>query len=432
MKKNIIAQILIVDDELPIRRALKSVLENDPYDVDEAVDGIDGIEKVKVKKYDVIFLDIKMPRRDGMDCIEEILEISPESSIIMISGHGDIKTAIEAVRKGAFDYLAKPLELNRIHVTIRNALNRSTLITETKKLRGKVSQIKVKEIVGESAPILKVKEKIDLAAPFDAAGVLIMGPNGSGKELVARWIHEKSNRSDGPFIEVNCAAIPSELIESILFGHKKGAFTGAVTDQKGKFEDADGGTLFLDEIGDMGLKAQATILRALQERKVTRLGENRDISVNVRVISATNKNLHEEVNKGNFREDLLNRLEMLDIYVPALNERREDIPLLVDHFVKQVCGEFGIPEKRFNIDAIVALKNMDWSGNIRQLRNVVARLIVYTRDRREITDTDVSEHVIQRGGRHYLAELFNRFNNLTDLLRYVAAEFKKFHGQKVM
>jgi two-component system, NtrC family, nitrogen regulation response regulator NtrX len=430
-KKTTVAHILIVDDEQPIRRALKSVLENEPYEVDEAVDGIDGIEKIKVKKYDVIFLDIKMPRKDGLDCIEEILDISPDSSIIMISGHGDIKTAVETVRKGAYDYLAKPLDLNRIHVTIRNALNRTNLITETKKLRSKASQFKVKEIVGDSQAIMKVKEKIDLAAPFDAAGVLIMGPNGSGKELVARWIHEKSRRADGPFVEVNCAAIPSELIESILFGHKKGAFTGAVTDQKGKFEEADGGTLFLDEVGDMALKAQATILRALQERKVTRIGENRDTPVNVRVIAATNKNLHEEVNKGHFREDLLNRLETLDIYVPALNDRREDIPILVDHFAQQICGEYGIETKRFSIDAIVALKNMDWSGNIRQLRNVVARLIVYTRDRREITEIDVADHIVQRGGRHPLAEIFTRFDNLTDLLRYVAGEFKKFHGQKV-
>ena len=329
MKKNapIIARILIVDDEQPIRRALKSVLDNEPYEVDEAVDGVDGVEQAKKKKYDVIFLDIRMPRMDGLEAIGKILEVSPDSSIVMISGHGDIATAVDSVRRGAFDYLQKPLDLNRVLITIRNALNRSSLITETKVLRRKAAQnSKVQEIIGQSELIQKVKAKIDMAAPVDAR-VLILGPNGTGKELVARWIHEKSARRDAPFVEVNCAAIPSELIESILFGAKKGAYTGAFQDMVGKFEQAHGGTLLLDEVGDMSLQAQAKILRALQENKVTRVGDTKDISVDVRVIAATNKNLREEINKGLFREDLYNRLEVVDIYVPALNDRKEDIPL---------------------------------------------------------------------------------------------------------
>jgi two-component system, NtrC family, nitrogen regulation response regulator NtrX len=432
MKKNapIVARILIVDDEQPIRRALKSVLDNEPYEVDEAVDGLDGIEQVKKKKYDVIFLDIRMPRMDGLEAIGKILEISPDSSIIMISGHGDIATAVDSVRRGAFDYLQKPLDLNRVLITIRNALNRSSLITETKVLRRKAQQSKVQEIIGQSELIQKVKAKIDMAAPVDAR-VLILGPNGTGKELVARWIHEKSARRDAPFVEVNCAAIPSELIESILFGAKKGAYTGAVQDMVGKFEQAHGGTLLLDEIGDMSLQAQAKILRALQENKVTRVGDTKDISVDVRVIAATNKNLREEINKGLFREDLYNRLEVVDIYVPSLNDRKEDIPLLIEHFMKAICDEYGIAPKTFSIDALIALKNIDWTGNIRQLRNVIERLIIYCREKKEITDDDINEHVVARRGLHRYENLFNRHESLEDLLRYVASEYKKFKGQKV-
>jgi two-component system, NtrC family, nitrogen regulation response regulator NtrX len=432
MKKNapIVARILIVDDEQPIRRALKSVLDNEPYEVDEAIDGLDGIEQVKKKKYDVIFLDIRMPRMDGLEAIGKILEISPDSSIIMISGHGDIATAVDSVRRGAFDYLQKPLDLNRVLITIRNALNRSSLITETKVLRRKAQQSKVQEIIGQSELIQKVKAKIDMAAPVDAR-VLILGPNGTGKELVARWIHEKSARRDAPFVEVNCAAIPSELIESILFGAKKGAYTGAVQDMVGKFEQAHGGTLLLDEIGDMSLQAQAKILRALQENKVTRVGDTKDIAVDVRVIAATNKNLREEINKGLFREDLYNRLEVVDIYVPSLNDRKEDIPLLIEHFMKAICDEYGIAPKTFSIDALIALKNIDWTGNIRQLRNVIERLIIYCREKKEITDDDINEHVVARRGLHRYENLFNRHDSLEDLLRYVASEYKKFKGQKV-
>jgi two-component system, NtrC family, nitrogen regulation response regulator NtrX len=439
MKKGtpIVARILIVDDEQPIRRALKSVLDNEPYEVDEAVDGLDGIEQAKKKKYDVIFLDIRMPRMDGLEAIGKILEVSPDSSIIMISGHGDITTAVDSVRRGAFDYLQKPLDLNRVLITIRNALNRSSLIvetkaliTETKVLRRKAQQSKVQEIIGQSELIQKVKAKIDMAAPVDAR-VLILGPNGTGKELVARWIHEKSARRDAPFVEVNCAAIPSELIESILFGAKKGAYTGAVQDMVGKFEQAHGGTLLLDEVGDMSLQAQAKILRALQENKVTRVGDTKDIPVDVRVIAATNKNLREEINKGLFREDLYNRLEVVDIYVPSLNDRKEDIPLLIEHFMKIICDEYGIAPKTFSIDALIALKNIDWTGNIRQLRNVIERLIIYCREKKEITDDDINEHVVARRGLHRYEMLFNRHDSLEDLLRYVASEYKKFKGQKV-
>jgi two-component system, NtrC family, nitrogen regulation response regulator NtrX len=429
MAKNIIARILIVDDESVIRRTLKSVLEMEPYEVDEAVDGADCFLKVKAKKYDVIFLDIKMPRIDGMEVLEQLQTASPESSVVMISGHGNIETAVEAVKKGAFDYLAKPLDLNRILITIRNALDRSSLITETKVLRRRVNQAKVQEIIGESEALRKVKEKIDLAAPMDGARVLIMGPNGTGKELVARWIHEKSPRRDNQFVEVNCAAIPSELIESIMFGHIKGSFTGAVKDQIGKFEQANGGTLFLDEIGDMSLDAQAKILRALQERKITRIGSDKDVSVDVRIIAATNKNLREEISYGRFREDLYNRLEVIDIYVPSLNERREDIPALIEYFAKQLCEEYGLAEKRFTIDAVIAIQNVDWTGNIRQLRNVIERLIIFCRERKEITDAEVEEFVTARRGGHQYAELFNRFENMEDMLRFTAAEYMKFKGK---
>ena len=385
--------------------------------------------KVKQKKYDVIFMDIKMPRIDGLEVLDQLQTLSPDSSVVMISGHGNIETAVESVKKGAFDYLAKPLDLNRIHITIRNALDRSTLVTETKVLRRRVGQSKVQEIIGESDSIQKVKEKIEMAAPVDGARVLIMGPNGTGKELVARWIHEKSPRRDGLFVEVNCAAIPSELIESIMFGHIKGSFTGAIKDQIGKFEQANGGTLFLDEIGDMSLEAQAKILRALQERKITRVGGEKDIAVDVRIIAATNKNLREEIARGRFREDLYNRLEVIDIYVPSLNERKEDIPLLVEQFSKIICEEYGIADKKFTIDAIIGLQNIDWTGNIRQLRNVVERLIIFSRDKPEITDSDIMEHVTARRGRNPYEELFNRFDTMEEMLRFMAAEFMKFKGK---
>ena len=431
MKKNIVAHILIVDDEAYIRRTLKSVLENEPYEVDEAVDGVDCLSKIKQKKYDVIFLDIRMPRMDGMEALEKVQELSPESSVVMISGHGNIETAVESVRKGAFDFLQKPLDLNRVLITIRNALDRSNLITETKVLQRRVHQSKVQEITGDSESISKVKQQIEMAAEADGARVLIMGPNGTGKELVARHIHEKSARRNAQFVEVNCAAIPSELIESILFGHIKGSFTGAIKDQIGKFEQAHGGTLFLDEIGDMSLKAQATILRALQENKITRVGSDKDIKVDVRIISATNKNLREEISKGRFREDLYNRLEVIDIYVPSLNERKEDIPTLVNYFLKTISAEYGFKtEKEFSIDAIIALQNINWTGNIRQLRNVVERLLIYCRDKKIITDEDIEKHVHANRGQHRYEDLFNKHDTLEDLLRFMASEYKKFKGVK--
>ena len=407
------------------------MLENEPYEVDEAVDGVDCLSKIKQKKYDVIFLDIRMPRMDGMEALEKVQELSPETSIIMISGHGNIETAVESVRKGAFDFLQKPLDLNRVLITIRNALDRSNLITETKVLQRRVHQSKVQEIMGDSESITKVKEQIEMAAEADGARVLIMGPNGTGKELVARHIHEKSVRKNAPFVEVNCAAIPSELIESILFGHIKGSFTGAIKDQVGKFEQAHGGTLFLDEIGDMSLKAQATILRALQENKITRVGSDKDIKVDVRIISATNKNLREEISRGRFREDLYNRLEVIDIYVPSLNERKDDIPVLVDYFLKTISSEYGFKtEKKFDINAIFALQNINWSGNIRQLRNVVERLLIYCRDKEVITEEDIEKHIHASRGQHRYEDLFNKYETLEDLLRYVASEYKKYQSVK--
>ena len=431
MKKNIAAHILIVDDESYIRRTLKSVLENEPYEVDEAIDGVDCLTKIKQKKYDVIFLDIKMPRMDGMEALEKVQELSPESSVVMISGHGSIETAVESVRKGAFDFLQKPLDLNRVLITIRNALDRSNLITETKVLQRRVHQGKVQDIIGNSKAIEDLKNQIEMAASADGARILIMGPNGTGKELVARHIHEKSIRKNGPFVEVNCAAIPSELIESILFGHIKGSFTGAIKDQIGKFEQAHGGTLFLDEIGDMSLKAQATILRALQEHKITRVGSDKDIKVDVRIISATNKNLREEISRERFREDLYNRLEVIDIYVPSLNDRKEDIPVLTDYFLKILSAEYGFTiEKEFSIDAIIALQNINWTGNIRQLRNVVERLLVYCREKKVITDEDIEKYVKAPRGQHRFENLFNMHDTLEELLRYVAAEYKKFKGVK--
>ena len=316
-------------------------------------------------------------------------------------------------------------------ITIRNALDRSNLITETKVLQRRVHQSKVQDIIGHSKAIEDVKNKIEMAADADGARVLIMGPNGTGKELVARHIHEKSVRKNGPFVEVNCAAIPSELIESILFGHIKGSFTGAIKDQTGKFEQAHGGTLFLDEIGDMSLKAQATILRALQEHKITRVGSDKDIKVDVRIISATNKNLREEISKERFREDLYNRLEVIDIYVPSLNERKEDIPILTDYFLKTISAEYGFKtEKEFSIDAIIALQNINWTGNIRQLRNVVERLLVYCRDKKIITDEDIEKHVSAPRGQHRYESLFLKHDTLEELLRYVASEYKKFKGVK--
>lgn len=381
-------RILIIDDENSIRRTLRDILENEGYSIDDAPDGIEGLKHVKANHYDVILCDIKMPKMDGLEVLDKILESNPDVPVVMISGHGNIDTAVDAIRKGAYDYISKPPDLNRLLVTIRNAFEKSNLVTETKILKKKVS--KKYEMIGESGSIKKIHEMISRVAPTDAR-VLITGENGTGKELVAHAIHENSQRSSAPLIEVNCAAIPSELIESELFGHEKGAFTSAIRQKKGNFELADGGTLFLDEIGDMSLSAQAKVLRALQESKITRVGGDKEINVNVRVIAATNKNLKKEIEKGNFREDLYHRLGVILIHVPSLNERKEDIPTLAKHFLQQICQEYGMPQKEFAPDALKALQTIDWTGNIRELRNVVERLIILCD--KKISAADVTTYV---------------------------------------
>ena len=388
------AKILIIDDERSIRRALREILEFENFEVDEAEDGLDGLEKAKAQFYDIIFCDIKMPKMDGMEVLSELQKEKVESPIIMISGHGNIETAVEAIKKGAFDFIEKPLDLNRILVTIRNANDKQTLVEETKILKKTVQRFKGSSIIGETPEIVKIKEMIAKVAPSDAR-VLITGENGTGKELVARSLHDNSGRKEQPFIEVNCAAIPSELIESELFGHEKGAFTSAVKQKKGKFELASGGTLFLDEIGDMSASAQAKVLRALQENTIQRVGGEKNISVTPRVIAATNKNLRKEIEEGNFREDLFHRLSVILIHVPSLNERKTDIPLLADHFLTMVCAEHGIPRKKFTDDALEALKNTNWTGNIRELRNIIERMVILCD--KEITGFDVNTFSNPRG-----------------------------------
>lgn len=382
-------KLLIIDDEKAIRKTLKDILSFEGFDLEEAGDGAEGLEKFKKTNYDVVLCDIKMPMMDGMEFLEKALEHNKEVPIIMISGHANIDTAVEAVKKGAFDFISKPPDLNRLLITLRNARERQGLIEEAKKLKRRVS--KVQEIIGDSSSIAMIKNTIDKVAPTEAR-ILITGDNGVGKELVARWIHEKSNRHEFPLVEVNCAAIPTELIESELFGHEKGSFTSAVKQRIGKFEQANGGTLFLDEIGDMSLAAQAKVLRALQEGKISRVGGDKDINVNVRVIAATNKDLIKEVENKNFRLDLYHRLGVIIIHVPTLNERREDIPLLVDNFSKEVSEEYGERQKEFALEAIQALKEHNWTGNIRELRNVVERLIILSGQ--TITVDDVNKFVI--------------------------------------
>lgn len=383
------SNILIIDDEKAIRKTLGEILSYEGYKIDEAGDGEEGLKRFREKNYDVVLCDIKMPKTDGIEFLDKAREINPDVPIIMISGHGTIETAVEAVKKGAYDYVSKPPDLNRLLITIRNAMDKTDLVTETKVLRRKV--IKVEEMIGESAPILKIKETIDKVAPTDAR-VLVMGENGVGKELVARWIHEKSNRCKNPLVEVNCAAIPGELIESELFGHEKGSFTSAVKQRIGKFEQAHGGTLFLDEIGDMSLNAQAKVLRALQEGKITRVGGDKDITVDVRVIAATNKDLLREVDDKRFRLDLYHRLSVIIIHVPSLNERKDDIPLLVGKFLTDICADYGIAPKVIDPDAVKALQNNNWTGNIRELRNVVERLIILSG--KNITAEDVRNYVL--------------------------------------
>lgn len=385
------ANILIIDDEKSIRKTLTEILSYEGYKIDEAGDGEEGFKKFSDKEYDVVLCDIKMPKMDGIEFLDKAKEVNPDVPVIMISGHGNVDTAVEAVKKGAYDYISKPPDLNRLLITLRNALDKQSLVTETKVLKRKVG--KALEMIGDSGPINKIKDTIEKVAPTDAR-VLITGENGVGKELVARWIHEKSNRNAGPMVEVNCAAIPGELIESELFGHEKGSFTSAIKQRIGKFETANGGTLFLDEIGDMSLSAQAKVLRALQEGKITRVGADKDISVDVRVIAATNKDLLKEVDEKNFRLDLYHRLGVIIIHVPSLNERRDDVPSLVEHFLDIVAGNYGQPKKYIDDDAVEALKNYDWTGNIRELRNVVERLIILSG--KTITLEDVQNYVLPR------------------------------------
>jgi DNA-binding NtrC family response regulator len=380
------SKILVIDDERSIRNTLKDILEYEKYEVDLAEDGKKGLEMVKQTEYDIILCDIKMPGMDGIEVLEQLNTVAPDSPVVMISGHGNIDTAVESIKKGAYDFIEKPLDLNRLLITIRNAMDKSTLVNETKILKKKVS--KKFEIIGESSAIKRVIEMADRVAPTDAR-VLITGANGTGKELVARRIHDQSSRSSGPFVEVNCAAIPSELIESELFGHEKGSFTSAVKQRKGKFEQATGGTLFLDEIGDMSLSAQAKVLRALQESVISRVGGDKHIKVDVRVVAATNKNISEEIEKGRFREDLYHRLSVILIHVPPLNERLEDIPLLAGHFVNLICNEYGMPEKSITEDAIDELQKISWTGNIREFRNVIERLIILCD--KQITGEDVKK-----------------------------------------
>lgn len=384
------AKILVIDDERSIRNIIGELLEMEGHTVKTAENGVQGYEMIGTEPFDLVISDIKMPEMDGIELLDKLIETHPDTTVVMISGHGSIDTAVECIKKGAFDYIEKPIDMNRILVTVKNALERGSLVKETKTLRRKVG--KVAEIVGKSPAIERVRMLIDKVAGSDAR-VLITGSNGTGKELVARWLHEKSDRSSMPFVEVNCAAIPSELIESELFGHEKGAFTSAIKQRKGKFEQADGGTIFLDEIGDMSLAAQAKVLRALQERKITRVGSDKDIVVDARVLAATNKNLQEEIAKGNFREDLYHRLSVIIIHVPTLADRREDIPLLVEHFIKNICADKGKPRSTIAPEAVEALCGMPWTGNIRELHNAVERLLILSG--REITLEDVKLYVMQ-------------------------------------
>ncbi len=385
------ASILIIDDEKAIRKTLSEILSYEGYKIDEAADGEEGIKKFSSAVFDVVLCDIKMPKMDGLEFLEKAREINADVPVIVISGHGNIETAVEAVKKGAFDYISKPPDLNRLLITLRNALEKQSLVTETKVLKRRVGR--VQDMIGNSPALKKIKDTIEKVAPTDAR-VLITGENGVGKELVARWIHEKSNRNTGPMVEVNCAAIPGELIESELFGHEKGSFTSAIKQRIGKFEQASGGTLFLDEIGDMSLGAQAKVLRALQEGKITRVGADKDISVDVRVIAATNKELLKEVEEKNFRLDLYHRLGVIIVHVPSLNERREDVPFLVEYYLERIADEYGQPKKVIDKPAMELLTNNNWTGNIRELRNVVERLIILSG--KNITADDVTNYVLPR------------------------------------
>ncbi|MCS6819751.1 MAG: sigma-54 dependent transcriptional regulator [Chitinophagales bacterium] len=417
--------ILIADDEKAIRKTLREILEFEGYRVDEAEDGAMALQMISQSDYDLVLCDIKMPKVDGMEVLTQASEQFPDIPFIMISGHGTIENAVEATKKGAFDFISKPPDLNRLLITIRNALEKANLQLETKVLKRKVS--KTREIVGETPAILKIKETIDRVAPTDAR-VLITGDNGTGKELVARWIHEKSLRARQPLVEVNCAAIPSELIESELFGHEKGSFTSAIKTRIGKFEQAHGGTLFLDEIGDMSLSAQAKVLRALQEGKITRVGGDKDINVDVRVIAATNKDLLKEVEAGRFRLDLYHRLSVIIIHVPSLNERRDDIPLLSERFVKEICEDSGIPRKVITPGALEELRLMNWSGNVRELRNVIERLVILSGHK--ITEEEVRQYVTNTKAKETPVDLFEAFDKFQDFKEHIEKMFIEYKLRK--
>lgn len=432
------AKILIIDDERAIRNTLREILEYEDYVVEDIDNGVDGLQLIEKNDYDLVLCDIKMNRMDGMEVLTEGLAVKPDLPFIMISGHGTVETAVEASKKGAFDFISKPPDLNRLLITVRNALDRGSLVTEAKVLKRKVS--KVRPILGESQGIQKIKETIDRVAPTEAR-VLVTGANGSGKELVARWLHEKSNRSNAPLIEVNCAAIPSELIESELFGHEKGSFTSAVKQRIGKFESASGGTLFLDEIGDMSHSAQAKVLRALQENRITRVGGEKEIEVDVRVVAATNKDLLKEIEDGNFRMDLYHRLSVILIHVPPLIERRDDIPLLATSFLEEICSEYGMPTKRISDAGLEALKALPWTGNIRELRNMIERLIILSD--KVITDNDVKAFAnpsapvtaatIGSGGAVTAAAPqtdFEQFKNFQEYKDFAEREYIKFKLEK--
>ncbi|WP_158827984.1 sigma-54-dependent transcriptional regulator [Mucilaginibacter lacusdianchii] len=428
------AKILIIDDERAIRSTLREILEYEDYLVEDVDNGIDGLQMIGKTDYDLVLCDIKMNRMDGMEVLTEGLAIKPDLPFIMISGHGTVETAVEASKKGAFDFISKPPDLNRLLITVRNALDRGSLVTEAKVLKRKVS--KVRPILGNSQSIVKIKETIDRVAPTDAR-VLVTGANGSGKELVARWLHEKSNRTNGPIIEVNCAAIPSELIESELFGHEKGSFTSAVKQRIGKFEQANGGTLFLDEIGDMSHSAQAKVLRALQENRITRVGGEKEIEVDVRVVAATNKDLLKEIEDGNFRMDLYHRLSVILIHVPPLAERRDDIALLTQSFLEEICNEYGMPTKRISDAALEALKALPWTGNIRELRNMIERLIILSD--KIITDSDVKAFAnpsapatVSAGTAAAAAPQtdFDQFKNFQEYKDFAEREYIKFKLEK--
>lgn len=412
------AKILIIDDEEIIRSTLQEILEYEDYQIDTASDGKEGYEKIVETDYDAVICDIKMPRMNGLEVLEKANAIKPDATFIMISGHGDIETAVEATKKGAYDFIQKPPDLNRLLLTVRNAVEKSDLVIETKQLKRKIT--KVRPIIGDSPVMQKIKETIDTVAPRDAR-VLVTGNNGTGKELVARWIHERSPRHTGPIVEVNCAAIPSELIESELFGHEKGSFTGAYKQRIGKFEQANGGTLFLDEIGDMSLSAQAKVLRALQENKITRIGSDKQISVDVRIISATNKDLWHEIELGNFREDLYHRLSVIVIQVPALKDRREDISLLAESFIEEVSEEYSMPGLSITEGAMAELQKLEWTGNVRELHNVIERLAILSSGK--ITEQDVMDFAVPRKRKVASASIYDDFEKFQSFKDHVEAEF---------